>query len=136
MPARPYRVVRPVIPLIWVNSPFALIVLLQDIIVQKRDKGTDQLQQENLMMRTTSDFWQVETLDIGGGGYSVLTGASSRRPPIVAYGRMTQQLRSWTSSLRSSGGLRTADAPAASSFPITIPLPIFMNSLHYRIFPR
>jgi hypothetical protein len=26
-------------PLVWVNNPSALIVLLQDIILQKRDRG-------------------------------------------------------------------------------------------------
>jgi hypothetical protein len=39
------------------NYLSALIVLLQDVILQKRDKGIDQPQQDDLMMRSTLDFW-------------------------------------------------------------------------------
>jgi hypothetical protein len=105
--AETYGAARPVVPFVWVNDLSALIVLLHDIILQKRDRGTEQLQQENLTMRSTSESWQVKMLDTESGGYSMLTGASSRRLPIAACGEMTQRLRSRTSPLRSSGGLRT-----------------------------
>jgi hypothetical protein len=36
--AETYRAARPVVPFAWVNDLSALIVLLQDIILQKRDR--------------------------------------------------------------------------------------------------
>jgi hypothetical protein len=37
----PYRAASPVVPLIWVNDPSALVILLQDVMLQKRDNCTE-----------------------------------------------------------------------------------------------